>query len=131
MRNCLKVFPKLNADDSGLISTFATTKLHSVYVNKYIYISIYISHTHLLLHLLNFPDRAASRLAVLMPEEVDVEISRLAELLFFLLLSILQLALCADALSVVHVVCFHHLQKEYDRWIFYMVNPHSLLQYLL
>lgn len=77
---------------------------------KHIYIYI-----HLLLHLLDFPDGAASRLAVFMPEEVDVEISRLAELFLFLLLSVFQLALCTDALSVVHVICFHHLQEEYNR----------------
>lgn len=75
---------------------------------KHIYI-------YLLLHLLDFPDGAASRLAVFMPEEVDVEISRLAELFLFLLLSVFQLALCTDALSVVHVICFHHLQEEYNR----------------
>lgn len=70
---------------------------------------------YLLLHLLDFPDGAASQLAVLVPEEVHVEISRLAELLLFLLLSVFQLALCTDALSVVHVICFHHLQEEYNR----------------
>lgn len=66
---------------------------------------------HLLFHLLDFPDEAASRLAVLVSQEVDVEVSRLAELLLLLLLSILQLALCADTLSVVHVVCLHHLRE--------------------
>lgn len=65
---------------------------------------------HLLFHLLNFPD-ASSWLAVLVAQEVHVEISRLAELLLLLLFSILQFALCTDALSVVHVVCFHHLAR--------------------
>ena len=55
-----------------------------------------------------------------MAEKVDVEVSRLAKLLLLLLLSIFQLALSADALSVVHVVSFHHLQdkSEIDLFMF-------------
>lgn len=64
---------------------------------------------HLLLHLLDFSDEASPRLAVVVAQQVDVEVSGLAELLLLLLLGILQLALGADALGVVHVVCLHHL----------------------
>lgn len=64
---------------------------------------------HLLFHLLDFSDEASPRLAVVVTQQVDVEVSGLAELLLLLLLGVLQLALCADALGVVHVVRLHHL----------------------
>lgn len=69
-------------------------------------------HSHLLLHLLNLPDRAAALGSVLVAQEVDVEVSRLAKLLLLLFLSILQLALRADALRVIHVIRLHHLQED-------------------
>lgn len=34
-----------------------------------------------------------------------------SNLFFFLLLCLLQFAFCTDALCMIHVVCFHHLQK--------------------
>lgn len=67
--------------------------------------------SHLLFHLLNLPDEASPRLPVVVAQQVDIEVSRLAELLLLLLLSVLQLALSADALGVVHVVRFHHLPE--------------------
>lgn len=66
--------------------------------------------SHLLLHLLDLPDRAAPLGTLLMPQEIDVQVSRLAVLFLLLLLCILQLALSTDALCVVHVVCLHYLQ---------------------
>lgn len=67
---------------------------------------------HLLFHLLYLPSGAPSRLAVFVAEKIDVEISRFAELLLLLLFSVFQLALGADALSVIHVVRFHHLEDN-------------------
>lgn len=71
---------------------------------------IQMACSHLLLHLLDLPDRAAALGTFLMPQEIDVQVSGPAVLFFLLLLGILQLALCTDALCVVHVVCLHHLQ---------------------
>lgn len=73
------------------------------------------SVTHLLLHLLDLPD-GASRLAVLVAQQVDVQIAGLAELLLLLFLCVFQLTLRTDALSVVHVVGLHHLQTKRDRY---------------
>lgn len=67
--------------------------------------------SHLLLHLLDLPDEASPWLPVVVAQQVDVEVSGLAELLLLLLLSVLQLALGADALGVVHVIGFHHLPE--------------------
>lgn len=66
--------------------------------------------SYLLLHLLDLPDRAAALGALLMPQEIDVQVAGFAVLLLLLLLGILQLALGTDALRVVHVVRLHHLQ---------------------
>lgn len=66
--------------------------------------------SHLLLHLLDLPDGAAALGTLLMPQEIDVQVSGLAVLFLLLLLGVLQLALGADALCVVHVVGLHHLQ---------------------
>lgn len=71
-----------------------------------------VDGAHLLFHLFDFPDEASPWLAVVVPQQVDVEVPRLAELLLLLLLGVLQLALRADALAVVHVVCFHHLTSR-------------------
>lgn len=65
---------------------------------------------HLLLHLLNLADGAATLRSVLMSEEVDVDFPRLTELLLLLFLCLLQLALSTDAFRVVHVICLHHLK---------------------
>lgn len=75
---------------------------------------------YLLLHLLDFFHRASPDVLLL---ELDVGggvggargllvllLHRLPNLLLLLLLSLLQLALGTDAVSVVHVVGFHHLQ---------------------
>lgn len=67
-------------------------------------------HHHLLLHLLDLSDGAAPLGSLFMPQQVDVQVSRLAELLLLLFLSILQLALSADAFCVIHVIRLHHLQ---------------------
>lgn len=66
--------------------------------------------SHLLLHLLNLPDRAAALSALLVPQEIDVQVARFAVLFLLLLLCVLQLALGTDALRVVHVVRLHHLK---------------------
>lgn len=65
--------------------------------------------SHLLLHLLDLADEASARLPVVVAQQVDVEVSGLAELLLLLLLRVLQFALGANALAVVHVVGLHHL----------------------
>lgn len=65
---------------------------------------------YLLFHLLDLLHRAAPLVFVLHPDAEDW-ISP-ADLLLLLLLSLLQLALGADALRVVHVVGLHHLETN-------------------
>lgn len=67
---------------------------------------------YLFLHLLNLLDGAASLWAVVIAQEAGADLIGLANLLLFLFLSLLQLALGADALSVVHVVGLHHLPRD-------------------
>lgn len=43
------------------------------------------------------------------PQQAGADVVGLADVLLFLFLGVLQLALSTDALSVVHVVCLHHL----------------------
>lgn len=71
--------------------------------------------SHLLLHFFDLPDGAAALGALLVPQQIDVQVSRLAVLFLLLLLGVLQLALSADALCMVHVVCLHHLQGAVRR----------------
>lgn len=68
--------------------------------------------THLFLHLFNLLDRAPALRPIFMPQQVHTNVPCFVELLLLLLFCFLQFALSADALSMVHVVCFHHLQKE-------------------
>lgn len=76
---------------------------------------VHTQGSHLLLHLLDLADEASPRLPVVVAQQVDVEVSGLAELLLLLLLSVLQFALGADALGVVHVVGLHHLPETRSR----------------
>lgn len=65
---------------------------------------------YLFLHLLDLLHRAAPRVLVLHPDAEDRVPP--ADLLLLLLLGLLQLALGADALRVVHVVGLHHLERR-------------------
>lgn len=67
--------------------------------------------TYLFLHFFDFLHRAAS-LVLLFQPDVEDGVARPPDLLLLLLLSFFQLALCTDALRVVHVVRFHHLWGE-------------------
>lgn len=69
------------------------------------------TRTDLLLHLLHLLDRAPSlwTLIVTVPQQAGADVVGLADVLLFLFLCVLQLALSTDALSVVHVVRLHHL----------------------
>lgn len=68
--------------------------------------------THLLLHLLNLLDGAPPLRPVLVPQQIHADVPCLVELLFLLLLGLLQLALSTDAFCMVHVVGLHHLRKR-------------------
>lgn len=68
------------------------------------------SFTYLFLHFFNFLYRA-SPLMSLFQSNMEDGVPRSANLLFFLFLSLFQLALCTDAFRMIHMVCFHHLWK--------------------
>lgn len=70
--------------------------------------------TNLFLHFFHLPDRTSSlgTLIVTVTQQTTADVIHLANVLLFLFFCLLQLALSTQTLTVVHVVCLHHLKKE-------------------
>lgn len=70
--------------------------------------------TDLLLQLLHLLDGAPSLrpLVVAVPQQGGADVVGFADVLLLLFLRLLQLALRAEALRVVHMVGLHHLQRQ-------------------
>ena len=66
--------------------------------------------TYFFLHFFNFLHRASPLMSLFQSNMKDW-VTGSANLLLFLFLSLFQLALCTDALCMIHMVCFHHLWK--------------------
>lgn len=66
--------------------------------------------TYFFFHFLNFLYRASPLMSLFQSYMKD-RVTGSSNLLFFLFLSLFQLALCTDALCMIHMVCFHHLWK--------------------
>lgn len=70
--------------------------------------------TDLLLHFLHLPDRTSSlgTIVVTVTQQSSADVVHLADMLFFLFFRVLQLALSTQTLTMVHMVCLHHLKTE-------------------